>query len=138
MNIVREHQITAAELPGRSLRWMFHRSGVAASMCSMNVVEIGPGETVRPAHLHPRHEEIIYVVSGQGEVYVDGEVARLEPASAVLFSPGQVHMVRNPSQEVLKLVCFFAPEAGMDSYEYREDVTFPAGGTSPTTGMPDA
>ena len=138
MNIVREHQITAAELPGRSLRWMFYRSGIPASMCSMNVVEIGPGETVRPAHLHPQHEEIIYVASGTGEVYVDGEVARLEPGCAVLFSPGQVHMVRNPSPEVLKLACFFAPEAGMDSYEYREDVAFPARGTSPTAGMTDA
>lgn len=125
MNLVRESEIAEIDLPGRKLRWLFHPDGHVAKHCSMNVVVIRPGETVSPAHSHPNGEEIIYVVSGGGQVLVDGEVSALSEGSAVLFSQGSVHMVRNNGTKPLKLACFFAPPADFGSYKYHEGVSFP-------------
>jgi len=86
-----------------------------------------PGETVKPAHSHPQGEELIYVISGNGKVYVDGEVEPLEPGTAVLFQKGSIHMVSNSGTLELKVICFFAPPASLDTYEYHPEVSFPEG-----------
>lgn len=125
MNLVREETIEEVDVPGRKLRWLFHPESGIAKYCSMNVVVIAPGQTVRPAHEHPNGEEIIYVVSGSGQVLVEQEVDTLSEGCAVLFSSGSVHMVRNTGARPLKLVCFFAPPADFDSYRYHDEVTFP-------------
>lgn len=122
---VREQDVEAKDVPGRTLRWFFSPEDGQAKSCSMNVVDIGPFETVRPAHAHPNAEEIIYAVSGSGKVYVDGEVEDLPEGAAVLFPAGSVHMVRNPNGATLKLACFFAPPVDFGGYEFHEEVTFP-------------
>lgn len=122
---VRESDVEAKDVPGRTLRWLFSPDDGKAKHCSMNVVEIGPHETVRPAHAHPNAEEIIYAVSGSGKVYVDGAVDDLPEGAAVLFPAGSVHMVRNPNPEPLKLTCFFAPPVDFGGYEFYESVSFP-------------
>lgn len=127
MNIIRESEIEELDVPGRKLRWLFHPEGGSARNCSMNVVIIAPGQTVSPAHEHPNSEEIIYVVSGSGEVLIDGEVGTIATGTAVLFPQGSVHMVRNSGSDPLKLACFFAPPADFASYRYHEDVAFPEG-----------
>ncbi|MFW5683347.1 MAG: cupin domain-containing protein [Spirochaetota bacterium] len=122
---VREQDVPAKDVPGRVLRWFFSPESAVAKNCSMNVVEIGPGQTVRPAHSHPNAEEVIYAISGAGRVMVDGEVTDMPTGSAVLFPVGSVHMVRNPYDEPLKLACFFAPAVDFDGYQFYEDVEFP-------------
>lgn len=125
MNLVNERDIEEIDVPGRKLRWLFHPESGIAKYCSMNIVTIASGEAVRPAHAHPNGEEIIYVVSGNGQVLVEGEVGVLREGSAVLFSRGSVHMVRNNGPEPLKLACFFAPPADFSSYRYHEEISFP-------------
>ncbi len=125
MNLIDESAAQEIDVPGRKLRWLFHPDSGIARNCSMNVVTIAPGQTVRPAHAHPNGEEVIYVVQGRGEVLVEGEVGVLSPGCAVLFSPGSIHMVRNNGGDPLKLACFFAPPADFGSYEYHEEVAFP-------------
>ena len=125
MNLIHEHEVEEIDVPGRKLRWLFHPESGIAKHCSMNVVTIAPGQTVRPAHAHPNGEEIIFVVSGRGQVLVEGEVAALSEGCAVLFSPGSIHMVRNNGTKPLKLACFFAPAADFASYRYHEEISFP-------------
>ena len=125
MNIVRESDVEQLDVPGRKLRWFFHPDSEVSNHLSMNVVAIAVGETVKPAHSHTGQEEVIYVVAGQGQVWVDGEVDDLAPGTAVLFAIGSVHMVRNTGSEPLKLACFFAPPADFSAYEYHEEVEFP-------------
>lgn len=125
MNLVDENDIEELDVPGRTLRWLINSSSGIANHCSMNVVTIAAGSTVRPAHEHPDGEEIMYVVSGSGEALVDGEVGRFAAGTAVLFSEGSVHMIRNSGTEPLKLACFFAPAADFDSYKYHDAVKFP-------------
>lgn len=123
--VLDERDIQTEQVPGRDLKWLFKPGDGKAEGFSMNVIEIQPGNTVKPAHCHPNEEEVIYVMRGAGLVYIDGEVSELGPGCAALFPPGAVHMVRNNGHEVMKIACFFSPPVDFSRYQYFEDVEFP-------------
>lgn len=123
--IINEDEIEAKEMPGRTLKWLYTPDMDAAKGFSMNVVRIKPGNTVKPAHSHPNHEEVVFLLSGKGKAYIDGEVFDIRKGSAVLFSPGCIHMLRNSGDEVMEVACFFAPAATFADYVLHEEVTFP-------------
>lgn len=109
MPIVDEANVEALELPGRQLRWVITNENSGAKHCSMCVIEVQPGQTVRPAHSHPNGEEVIYLLSGSGKVYIEGVVEPAKAGCAVLFPKGSVHMLRNSGTTPMKVACFFAP-----------------------------
>jgi quercetin dioxygenase-like cupin family protein len=123
--IVDEDSIQALDLPGRQLRWLMTEENVNAQHCSMCMILVAPGETVRPAHSHPNGEEIIYIVRGSGKVMIEGVVEPVRQGSAVLFPQGKVHMLCNTGTEEMKIVCFFAPATNLDNYKFFDDVQFP-------------
>jgi quercetin dioxygenase-like cupin family protein len=123
--IVDENSIEALDLPGRQLRWLMTPENVNAQHCSMCVIKVAPGQTVRPAHSHPNGEEIIYIVSGSGKVMIEGEVQPVTAGSAVLFPQGKIHMLRNSGTEEMKVACFFAPATNLDNYKFFEGIEFP-------------
>ncbi|MBT3296223.1 MAG: cupin domain-containing protein [Verrucomicrobia bacterium] len=124
--VINENDVEAKDLPGRSLKWLVTPDMKQAEGLTFNVVIIEPGNTVKPAHSHKNHEELIYIVSGAGEAYIDGDVYDVSAGSAVLFSKGSVHMVRNSGSEAMKVACFFTPAATLDDYSFHEEIEFPA------------
>lgn len=124
-NIVYENQIEVQHLPGRDLQWLFTPEQNISDSFSMNVVVINPGCTVSPAHSHPKKEEIIYIIDGQGKAYIDGQVYDIYKGTAVLFPKKSVHMLRNTGTIDMKVVCFFTPQATMEDYEFHDQVVFP-------------
>ncbi len=123
--IVDENSVEALELPGRRLSWLVSQDTLDARQCSMCMILVAPGETVRPAHSHPNGEEVIYIVHGSGKVMIEGEVEPVKAGSAVLFPQGRVHMLRNTGMEEMKVVCFFAPATSLDNYKFFDGVEFP-------------
>lgn len=123
--IVDEKSIEALDLPGRALRWVVTQENTNAQHCTMCVIQVAPGETVRPAHSHPNGEEIIYIVQGSGRVMIDGIVEPVKQGCAVLFPRGAVHMLQNSGKEEMKVACFFAPPTNLDNYRLFEGVEFP-------------
>ena len=122
--IVNEADIEALDLPGRTLRWVITGETAEATRCSMAVIEVQPGQKVRPAHSHPLGEEVIYVLSGHGRVWIDGEIGSVKTGTAVLFPQGKPHMLQNTSEEVMKVACFFAPATDLDNYRMFDDLGF--------------
>ena len=123
--IIDERTIEALDLPGRMLRWVVTQENTNAQHCSMCVIEVQPGQTVKPAHSHPQGEEIIYLLSGSGRVWIEGEIGYVKQGSAVLFQQGKIHMLQNTSAEMMKVACFFAPATSLDNYKFFEDIEFP-------------
>jgi quercetin dioxygenase-like cupin family protein len=124
--IVDEKTIPALDLPGRHLRWVVTKKTTNAQHCTMCVIEVQPGQTVRPAHSHPNGEEVIYIVRGSGRVMIDGVVEPVREGCAVLFPQGSVHMLQNSGDEEMKVACFFAPPSDLSTYRFFDDVEFPA------------
>ena len=123
--IVDEESIEALRLPGRDLRWIVTEESTNAKHCSMCVIEIAPGETVKPAHSHPNGEEVIYILSGSGRVMIDGVVEPMKQGCAILFPQGSIHMTQNTSDVPMKVACFFAPPSDLSTYKFFPDVQFP-------------
>jgi len=123
--IVDETSIEALDLPGRDLRWLVTQESTGAKHCTMCVIEVQPGQTVRPAHSHPNSEEVIYILQGSGRVMIDGVVEPVKAGCAVLFPKGAIHMLRNSGGELMKVACFFAPPSDLSTYKFFEDVQFP-------------
>ena len=124
MKVIHETDVEEKKIPGRFIRWIADDKTMQPQHLSGCVIRVLPGETVQPAHSHPKGEELIYIMSGTGQAWADGEIQPLRTGSAVLFEPGQVHMIRNVGDEEMKVVCFFAPATGLDNYKLYEGVKF--------------
>lgn len=62
-----------------------------------------------PGFFHTGYDEIYYVVSGEGQVTLDGATRRLRPGSVVTIPAGVVHSLQaDPGQE-LEFVIFGSP-----------------------------
>ena len=123
--IVYEDQVETKDLPGRTLKWLFTPEMKLSDNFTMNVVSLKPGSIVKPAHSHPDREEVIYIISGSGKAYIDGEVFDIHGGTAVLFTPRSIHMLRNTGNVDMKVVCFFTPPATMSNYTFHEEIDFP-------------
>lgn len=123
--VVNEDDVEALDLPGRRLSWLITEASVGAEHCSMCMIQVQPGQTVRPAHSHPNGEEAIYIISGSGRVLIDGTIQAVKAGSACLFPQGKIHMLQNSGTEVMKVVCFFAPPSSLETYKFFEGVEFP-------------
>ena len=123
--VVDEKDAEVVDLPGRRLSWLVTSGLVGAEHCSMCMIRVAPGETVRPAHSHPNGEEVIYIVTGSGRALIDGVVHPVHAGTAVLFPQGQIHMLQNSGTEEMKVVCFFAPPSRLDTYKFFDDIDFP-------------
>ena len=124
--IVDEKSIEAMDLPGRNLRWVITKDLVNAQHCSMCVIEVEPGQTVKPAHSHPNGEEVIYIMSGTGRVWIEGTIEPVKAGCAVLFPQGKIHMLQNNGSEMMKVACFFAPPSDLGTYKFFDEIEFPA------------
>ena len=80
-----------------------------AERFSFGMVILEPGKG-HDRHNHPGSEEIIYVVSGEGEQMVDDAPAvHVRPGASIFIPAGVFHSTLNTGWEPLRLVVVYAP-----------------------------
>jgi oxalate decarboxylase/phosphoglucose isomerase-like protein (cupin superfamily) len=61
-------------------------------------------------HNHPESEEILYVLSGEGEQMLDdGEPFQVKPGDTIYVPTGVFHSTRNTGWEPMRLLAFYNP-----------------------------
>jgi mannose-6-phosphate isomerase-like protein (cupin superfamily) len=83
-------------------------SGVArreAEVSESNVMTLKQGQTSSNVASHPDEEEIYYVVSGEGEVTLDGKTFATRAGSLVYIPRNCKHISRGVSKEDYVYVC---------------------------------
>lgn len=65
-------------------------------------------------------QEVLFVVSGQGELELDGSVHPLEANTAVFIASGETYAVDNPGPEEMLVVSVLAPEDGVGPADTRK------------------
>ncbi|GHV64778.1 hypothetical protein AGMMS49587_17840 [Spirochaetia bacterium] len=123
--VIHEDEVEEKQLPGRKLRWLVRPDTTGTEFCAANMVRLDPGTTVSPAHSHEANEEVIYIISGSGDVLIDGEVYPLRTGSIAVFPKKSIHRLRNSGTEEMKVICFFAPPTDVPEYTLHEGVEFP-------------
>jgi len=124
MKTIHESQVEEKKIPGRFIRWIADGKTMEPRYLSSCIIRVMPHETVQPAHSHPQGEEMIYLISGKGEAWVEGKITPMETGTAVLFEQGEVHMIRNVGEEEMKVICFFSPPTDLANYKNYEGLEF--------------
>ena len=60
----------------------------------MHETVLGPGVETHPPHTHP-HQEIIVLVEGTVQVFMDGRTETVEAGSVIFYEPNRPHNLRN-------------------------------------------
>ena len=116
------NDIEPQHLKGRDLRWVVTPETIGAESLSIAIMNCFPRATVRPLHGHKDIEEVILVLEGEGEAWVDGETATFKKGDAVLFPANSRHQVRNTGDVDLVTASIFSQPTHPDSYViYDED-----------------
>jgi quercetin dioxygenase-like cupin family protein len=86
---------------GLTVRWVINASQGATNY-AMRVIELEPGAE-SPLHRHENEHET-YVLSGSGEVEIDGGKAELKEGVAVFIPALENHRFRNTGKDTLRFV----------------------------------
>jgi mannose-6-phosphate isomerase-like protein (cupin superfamily) len=77
---------------------------------------VPPGVCTQP-HYHPQTEEIYYILSGTGVMYLANECRAVGPGDAIAIPPQQIHSIENAGTTDLVFLCCCAP-----GYEHHDTV----------------
>jgi quercetin dioxygenase-like cupin family protein len=104
------------ELEWGSLAWF--SSPVASNAKGLVVIEL----TLSPGgghnfHKHPNQEEVIYVIEGEIEQWVDQEKRTLRSGDSAFIGQDVVHASFNLSERNAKLLAILGPCVGSEGYE---------------------
>jgi len=70
-----------------------------------------PPRQASSKHVHPKSEEICYIIKGEGSVTADGETKSYGPNYLVYIPPGVSHQYKSKGNEDLTLFCVYSPPA---------------------------
>lgn len=99
-----------------SLRWMSHPPSTGATQLTVIEVSIEPGKG-HDFHKHPEQEEVIYVVSGQIEQWLEQEMKTIESGDSIFIPADTVHASFNSGTGTAKLLAILGPCIGDEGYE---------------------
>ncbi|HEV7132382.1 MAG TPA: cupin domain-containing protein [Gaiellaceae bacterium] len=93
---------------GSTIRELHHTAAQ-----SLAEAQLEPGQATE-RHYHRASEEIYFVLKGQGEMELDGDIRFLRPGDAVLIPPGAWHTLENNGTSELRILCSCAPPYSHD------------------------
>jgi quercetin dioxygenase-like cupin family protein len=104
MTVVGPDDLVFRDFPGRSTADPFEVAGKGASTVRQVVIE---HVETRSPHRHPHSEEVVFVVSGHGRVWLDGTFHIVGPGTWYRIPTGTPHATVADPGETMSLVCFF-------------------------------
>jgi len=113
---VNESEVEAQHLEGRDLRWLITGDTVGAQQLSIAIMRCFPHAVVKPLHAHRDIEEVIYIIEGEGECWIDGKMVKFSQGDAVFFPANSKHQVRNSSDRMLVTASIFSKPTSPDQY----------------------
>lgn len=98
------------------LRWMSNPPTTGAGQLTVIDVTLGPGKG-HDFHKHPDQEEVIYVIGGTVEQWVDRQKRTLGPGDCAFIPAGMVHASFNTGGSDARIVAILGPCVGAIGYE---------------------
>jgi len=103
-------------LPGRDWSLLIGPQNTTARNVTLGRA-VFPAGSAPDGHIHPGEEEVIYIVSGSGELVTPDGTVKLAPGTAVYVPPGLHHSTVSSGPEPLELLSIFSPPVMPGSYE---------------------
>ncbi len=96
--------------------WISRPAMTGSRNLAVCYVEIAPSKG-HNFHKHPDQDEVIHVIEGTMEQWLEKEKKTLEPRDSVFIPRGTVHASFNTGSSTLRVVAILGPCAGEDGYE---------------------
>ncbi|MEZ4868892.1 MAG: cupin domain-containing protein [Caldilineaceae bacterium] len=103
------------QLDWGSLAWVCRPSSTGAKDLTVIEVTLIPGGG-HNFHKHPDQEEVIYVLEGQVEQWLEDQKQLLKPGDSVFIKADTVHASFNTSSAPAKLLAILGPCVGEGGY----------------------
>ena len=111
------------------LRWLSNPPSTGAGQLTVIDVTLAPGKG-HDFHKHPDQEEVLYVVAGTVEQWVDREKRILGPGDSAYVPADMVHASFNVGDSEAKIAAILGPCVGEIGYELVD-----VAGKAPWKGM---
>ncbi|NND90333.1 MAG: cupin domain-containing protein [Granulosicoccus sp.] len=98
------------------LRWLSRPPTTASSQLTVIEVVLQPGKG-HDFHKHPDQEEVIYVISGQVQQWLEQEQQLLNPGDSLFIPADTVHASFNTGATPATLLAILGPCVGEEGYE---------------------
>jgi quercetin dioxygenase-like cupin family protein len=98
------------------LGWLSNPPNTGARQLTVIDVNLAPGKG-HDFHKHPDQEEVIYVVAGKVEQWIDRDRRTLGPGDCAFIPAGMVHASFNIGDGNAKIVAILGPCVGDIGYE---------------------
>lgn len=94
---------TRYEIRWGFMQWLCSGAQFADAQQTFGYVEINPGQK-NPRHLHPNSDEVLYLLEGELDHWIDDQVYHLTKGMAIHIPQGAEHDARNTGAAVARMV----------------------------------
>lgn len=116
LKVIHESDSKVFHLPGRDWFYLIGPDNSPAHNLTFGLAEFPP-DSDAAAHTHAGQEEIIYILSGEGQIVTAGETQALRPGVAVFIPPHLEHRIAVSGSQPLRLVTLFSPPVTPGAYD---------------------
>jgi oxalate decarboxylase/phosphoglucose isomerase-like protein (cupin superfamily) len=126
------HAIPTQTFEWGSIKWLVSPESEEGAGLTFGEVVLLPGKG-HERHNHPESEEVLYVLSGEGEQMVaDGEPFSVKAGDAIYVPTGVFHSTLNTGWEPLRLLALYNPAGAEKALAGLPDFREEPAGTVPT------
>lgn len=72
------------------------------------IMDVKPGEDIG-LEVHPNEDQVLYLLSGKGEVLLNGQKSNFNPGDCVLVPAGTEHNFTTVGDEPMKIITTYSP-----------------------------
>ena len=72
------------------------------------VMNVNPGEDIGK-EIHTKEDQVLYLLSGRGVVYLNGQESEFKPGDCVLVPAGTEHNFTTTGEEPMKIITTYSP-----------------------------
>lgn len=126
---IRAEDVAAQAAEARRSQELVSAARGGAEGVTLRLVELEPlGEAgTRTPHRH-RFEEVIHILEGEGQAWVEGEREPIAAGDTLLIPTGLWHALLNTGSRPMRVLCFFPDPAIDRTREIDEATRIPARG----------
>jgi quercetin dioxygenase-like cupin family protein len=90
-----------------AIKWLISEQAVPGTSQSFGLANVLPGR-MNPEHWHTTAQEIIYMISGECEITIEGQLFRAGPGQTIYIPAGARHTLVNNGWEPAVYVAAFS------------------------------
>ncbi|WP_209404978.1 cupin domain-containing protein [Pseudozobellia sp. WGM2] len=111
---VKKEDLMFEETVGRLHYWHYHPETMAGAQSYMVKVVVPEGMG-HDFHRHPNMHEILYILKGRAEQWIEGEMQYLEVGDSIYIDKDVVHSTFNAGKGDLEFLAVLSPPEGWEA-----------------------